>query len=448
MNENSAKRDTKLDYLVQFINDSEVAEEVGEAVASVLSNPLVTWAKFILTDDQPNGNKMRVPFEEFDNIIKTGSHMPVKMAEGDIEDHDNSKPLGVIAHIKKDVIDGVNVLVALAALWADERPADVNHIKHLMNNNEDVNVSWELKYAGSSLNDGIKDLLNVKMKAATIVRKPAYKGRTRFLAVASAEEWSEPYLETLPDANFLYVEAGGEQDSEGRTTPLEKRHFPYKNAAGNIDATRLKSILDTEVHASSLSEETLNNVRTAAQTLLSKLESGEAVDALSENIITEESTVDIKELEVKLQKAEADLEAANTKLQEQEALLGTAQASVSTLEAEKASLETEVVTLREFKNAAEAAEAKAEKLAGIKAKFAAASIEKDEKYFEDNGDKLLALEESELDFMLQELSAFASKTTEAAASQGGTKVPNVPGSLAKTKDIKELAKALRERNSQ
>ena len=32
-------------------------------------NPYVTWVRFILTDDKPNGNGDRIPLEEFSNLI-------------------------------------------------------------------------------------------------------------------------------------------------------------------------------------------------------------------------------------------------------------------------------------------------------------------------------------------------------------------------------------------
>lgn len=47
----------------------------------------------------------------------------------------------------------------------------------------------------------------------------------------------------LPDSAFLYIEPGGEKDSEGKTTPRSKRHLPYKKADGSIDLPRLRNAI-------------------------------------------------------------------------------------------------------------------------------------------------------------------------------------------------------------
>lgn len=175
---------------IKLLSDNEVTALIGEAEASVMLNPTVSWAKFVLTDDLPNGNKQRIPADEFDNIIKSGLHMPLKMAEGGIEDgHKFSKPLGVITHLRRIVEDGVNKVIALAALWNTERQADITRIKSLVEDGEEINVSWELAYGRSVANEGgIEDLRDVVLNAATIVAKPAYQGRTRFLAVAEEDK--------------------------------------------------------------------------------------------------------------------------------------------------------------------------------------------------------------------------------------------------------------------
>src|SRR5689334_5002936 len=99
---NSTKTNTDSVDIVELLSKEDVESQFGEAAASVIAtDQVITWAKFILTDDKPNGNRQRVPKEEFENILKTGLFKPVKMAVGEIADgHEDSKPLGVITNLK------------------------------------------------------------------------------------------------------------------------------------------------------------------------------------------------------------------------------------------------------------------------------------------------------------------------------------------------------------
>ena len=164
-----------------------------EAFASVNLNPTVTWAKFILTDDQPNGNKQRIQQSEFTNLITTGVFMPIKVAEGAIaEGHKNATPLGVISHLKTVK----NQVYGLAALWNKERPDEIKAIKKKHANKEALQLSWEVTYADSSLDeDGITDLKDVSLWGVTLVGMPAYKGRTPIIALAEEQTNSEVILE-------------------------------------------------------------------------------------------------------------------------------------------------------------------------------------------------------------------------------------------------------------
>src|SRR5512146_2801574 len=56
-------------------------------------------------------------------------------------------------------------------------------------------------------------------------------------------QWSTAFINNLPDSSFLYIEPGGEKDSEGKTTPRSLRHFPVKDASGNIDMPHLRNAL-------------------------------------------------------------------------------------------------------------------------------------------------------------------------------------------------------------
>jgi hypothetical protein len=66
-------------------------------------------------------------------------------------------------------------------------------------------------------------------------------------------EWGTEYINNLPDDCFAYIEAGGQKDEQGKTTPRSLRHLPYKNAQGNLDADHVRNALarldQTEISA-------------------------------------------------------------------------------------------------------------------------------------------------------------------------------------------------------
>lgn len=155
------------------------------AFASLALNPHFNWIKFTLTDDLPNANKQRVPIEEFDNLIRTGYLAPIKMGDKEISiGHAGTRPIGVISNLKK--ID--NKILGLAAIWGIEKPDEVNLIKENHKKGVPQNLSWEILYTRSEVNaDGITELRDTALRAATLVGMPAYEGRTQILSVASTE---------------------------------------------------------------------------------------------------------------------------------------------------------------------------------------------------------------------------------------------------------------------
>jgi hypothetical protein len=359
-----AKIGAKLQNMVYLVENDEAKQELGAAFASLVLNPTVSWAKFILTDDRMNGNGQRIPKEEFANLINTGVHMPVKMALGEIAPgHDDSKPLGVITHLKEiETEDGSSAIVALAALWGEERPADVAFIKERHAKNQPVDVSWEILYENEVFNEalGSIDLISTALRAATVVGNPAYKGRTPFLAISS------------------------------------------KTARSDESAT-----VTEEVHED----------------------------------ITEETTVE-KELQEKLDAALAEITDLKAKLSEKET-------AIAELATQKTTLEEEIAPLKEFKEKADAELAKAEKLTSIKKKFEEAKLDKDEKYFETNEETLFAMSEAQLDFMVQELKAFASVRTSQASNEEDdkTEIPALHSeNNGEQPSVSELAQFLRSRN--
>lgn len=190
----SSKQDRIITFYakqVELVTD----EKSGFAEASISINPNITWIRFVLLDDQPNANKDRVPVSEFDNVIRTGMFMPLKMgaAEGP-KNHPDSRPLGVITHLVK----ADNLIEAIAALWNTEREDDVRSIKEQFKAGKDINLSWELQFTDYDPEENdVKALKNIAMNAATVVDIPAYGGRTNVTALASIETEEGNDMETI-----------------------------------------------------------------------------------------------------------------------------------------------------------------------------------------------------------------------------------------------------------
>lgn len=322
-------------YKVDFVEEDD--EQLAEA--AIAANHSFNYLKFILTDDQPNANRQRIPKEEFENVIRTGFFTPLKMARGGIrEGHEFSEPLGVITHLKEND----NQIRGLAALWSEERPEDVAFIKKAYADKRPLNISWELGYTASSYeDDGTENLHGVTLRAATLVDLPAYKGRTPVIQVAS------------------------EQKEDTDLDELEK---------------------------------------------------------------TQKELEDTREL---LVKAQEELDALKEQLQE--------------LEGQASELEE----LREFKAEIDREIEEEKALDAIKAKFADAGVEKTDEYFYENKERLLAMAQEDLEFMLQEIVSFSSKEEEEDEKEdneeSGLQIPNARNIQEKPLVGKELGKLLKSR---
>jgi hypothetical protein len=312
-----------LNSTFEFI-EKETTE--GEEFASVASNPSYNWIKFILTDDLPNANKKRVPLEEFDNLIRTGFLAPIKMGVGEIsEGHDGSTPIGVISNLKKLG----NKILGLAAIWSEEKPDEIKLIKENHAKGIPLNLSWEIYYTDENItDDGITEMKNTTLRAATLVGMPAYKGRTQILSVASTD---------------------GKINSEDTNIKME--------------------------------------------------------DELQEKIVGLEKTL-----------ADTKTEMANSLVELEE--------------------------LRQFKAAVVKEQEDAKKMDEIKKKFSDSSIAKEDSFFKDNKEMLLGLSSEALDFMVQELVAFASTIKTETASEHEP-LPDLKGDAKDYSNPKTLGQALR-----
>lgn len=147
-----------------------------------------------------------------------------------------------------------------------------------------------------------------------------------------------------------------------------------------------------------------------------------------------------------------EVASVQTSIQEDTTLdeLDTLKARVAELETSLAEKATELEQLRadnealaQFKTSVEAEREASEKFSALKIKFKDAGIDKPDEYFDTNKERLLSMDESALDFMVQELVAF-SKT--ATSSTETITVPAITSTNDKL-DPKELGRRLRNSKS-
>jgi len=101
-------------------------------------NPMQTYIRFVLTDDKTNANGIRIPKEEFMNLVNSGIFMPIKMAlvTEDFKGHPNSVPLGVIAHL--EISDAGDEVIGIGVLWNEEFEDEVAIIKERVSKGKEI----------------------------------------------------------------------------------------------------------------------------------------------------------------------------------------------------------------------------------------------------------------------------------------------------------------------
>ena len=57
-------------------------------------------------------------------------------------------------------------------------------------------------------------------------------------------EWTTEFINGLADSAFLFIEAGGEKDEDGKTVPRELRHLPVYDDTGALDTPHLQGAID------------------------------------------------------------------------------------------------------------------------------------------------------------------------------------------------------------
>ena len=151
---------------------------------------------------------------------------------------------------------------------------------------------------------------------------------------------------------------------------------------------------------------------------------------------TEDNTLEIKELQEQIEKLELASTDKDNKIKSLEEQLSNSKTALSELD-----------ELKKFKQDALAEKELEDRFISIKKKFSEAGIEKDDEYFESNKEKLLALSEDGLSFMLQELVAFSSEKENKQKESTSSKVPNLTaGKVEDSLDKESLVEFLRSDN--
>lgn len=77
--------------------------------------------------------------------------------------------------------------------------------------------------------------------AVALTNRPFLEGMEPVMLVELGE-WTQAYIDDLPNSAFAYVEPG-KVDGSGRTVPRSLRHLPYKDKNGVIDSDHLRNAL-------------------------------------------------------------------------------------------------------------------------------------------------------------------------------------------------------------
>lgn len=89
--------------------------------------------------------------------------------------------------------------------------------------------------------------------------------------------WTQKEQNDLPDSSFMYIEDGGTKDSDGKTVPRGKRHFPIRDANGKLDLPHLRNAIARipQSNAEGLDDAKKKSLQARARTLLEKAGGGD-----------------------------------------------------------------------------------------------------------------------------------------------------------------------------
>jgi HK97 family phage prohead protease len=148
-----------------------------------------------------------------------------------IADHELSTE-GVIGSVKQAREDQTGLWVR-AGFSSDPKAQSVR-TKMIEGHLKGMSFTYQAvrHYMGELAGKSARFLQELKVFEATVTPFPMNE-----LASASAKAaMTSASINDLPDSAFAYIELGGTKDSEGKTTPRSKRHFPVHDEAHARDA--------------------------------------------------------------------------------------------------------------------------------------------------------------------------------------------------------------------
>jgi HK97 family phage prohead protease len=103
-------------------------------------------------------------------------------------------------------------------------------------------------------------------------------------------------MDDLPDSSFLYIEPGGKKDSEGKTKPRSLRHFPVKDAQGNVDLPHVRNAL-SRIPQSNVPASAKASATAAAQKMLKSSSRSDMDTPPRDDLVRTTSTFELRRSE-------------------------------------------------------------------------------------------------------------------------------------------------------
>ena len=139
------------------------------------------------------------------------------------------------AHVHTVVLDGIELKTEMDGYHSHDllgsQTTEGGTHRHAIVLPGDVTITSEFAAPHAMLIASTKDIASVE------------KAAEHLLEVVQLAVWSTKYVNDLPDASFMFIESGGEKAEDGKTTPRSLRHFPIKDADGNIDLPHLRNAI-------------------------------------------------------------------------------------------------------------------------------------------------------------------------------------------------------------
>lgn len=142
-------------------------------------------------------------------------------------------------------------------------------------------ASRALAPIAEKLGKPVDDLVAALNRGGSEIRSLINGGTTMDTALLAAGEeravWTTAQINDLPDSAFLYIEDGGDKDSDGKTTPRTLRHFPYKGPDGSVDLPHLRNAL-ARIPQSDLPQSVKDELTAKAQRILAANTDAKSLD--------------------------------------------------------------------------------------------------------------------------------------------------------------------------